>query len=75
MIRERTRAGLEAAREQGRVGGRRPKLKPNQRAEIIEMVSSGTKTAAAAARLFGVHPASVCRLLAAQRVIGQKVES
>ena len=26
MLRERTRAGLVAAREEGRIGGRRPKL-------------------------------------------------
>ena len=28
IIKERTKAGLEAARKQGRVGGRKPKLKP-----------------------------------------------
>lgn len=28
------------------------------------MVSKGDKTAADAARLFGIHPATVCRLLA-----------
>ncbi len=26
MLRERTQAGLESAREQGRIGGRRPKV-------------------------------------------------
>src|SRR5262249_16290067 len=46
MIRERTRMGLQAARERGRIGGRKSKLKPNQRAEIVEMVNSGTKSAA-----------------------------
>ena len=30
MLRERTRAGLIAAREEGRIGGRRPKLSDNQ---------------------------------------------
>ncbi|AEZ45668.1 hypothetical protein STBHUCCB_19830 [Salmonella enterica subsp. enterica serovar Typhi str. P-stx-12] len=30
---ERTRAGLAAAREQGRIGGRRPKLTPEQWAQ------------------------------------------
>jgi DNA invertase Pin-like site-specific DNA recombinase len=28
MLRERTKAGLESARKQGRIGGRRPKLRP-----------------------------------------------
>lgn len=64
MIRERTRAGLAAARAEGRIGGRRPKLKVDQRTEIAAMVVSGRKTSAEAARLFGVHPSTVCRLLA-----------
>lgn len=33
MIRERTRAGLERARKEGRVGGRRPKLTAEQQRE------------------------------------------
>jgi DNA invertase Pin-like site-specific DNA recombinase len=64
MLRERTKAGLDAARREGRVGGRRPKLTLQQQAEIIRMVSKGNKTAADAARLFAVHPATVSRLLA-----------
>src|SRR6202051_975523 len=64
ILRERTQAGLDAARRQGRIGGRRPKLRPNQMDEIVAMVSAGTKTAADAARLFNVHPATVSRLLA-----------
>ena len=64
MIRERTRAGLEAARAQGRIGGRRPKLNANQRKEVVAMVASGRKTAAEAARLFEVHPSTVGRIVA-----------
>jgi DNA invertase Pin-like site-specific DNA recombinase len=64
ILRERTKSGLDAARKQGRIGGRRPKLRPNQQDEIVTMVSAGTKTAADAARLFAVHPATVSRLLA-----------
>ncbi len=63
MLRERTRNGLEAARKQGRIGGRRPKLKKHQQQEIVQLVNSGQKTAADAARLFNVHPATVSRLL------------
>ena len=63
MLRERTQAGVDAARQEGRVGGRRPKLSPQQQSEIRKMVSEGEKTAAAAARLFKVHPATVSRLL------------
>jgi DNA invertase Pin-like site-specific DNA recombinase len=57
-------SGFDAARKQGRIGGRRPKLRPNQQDEIVTMVSTGTKTAADAARLFAIHPATVSRLLA-----------
>ena len=64
MLKERTKAGLDAAREEGRIGGRRPKLTPQQQVEIHKMVSKGDKTAADAARLFKIHPATVSRLLA-----------
>ena len=59
MLKERTRAGLEAARKEGRIGGRRPKLKPHQQQEIVRLVTKGNKTAADMARLFGVHPATI----------------
>src|SRR6478672_3031052 len=64
MLRERTKAGLDSARREGRIGARRPKLTLQQQAEIRNMVSKGRKTAADAARLFKVHPATVSRLLA-----------
>ena len=67
MIRERTQAGLLAARARGRIGGRRPKLGPQQQAAIVEMVYMGRQSQADAARLFRVHPATVSRLLAAHR--------
>ena len=54
---------LDAARKEGRIGGRPPKLKPHQQQEIVTLVKQGKKTAADAARLFGVHPATVSRLL------------
>jgi DNA invertase Pin-like site-specific DNA recombinase len=64
ILRERTKAGLDVARKRGCIGGRRPKLRPVQQDEIVSMVSNGTKTAAGAARLFNVHPATVSRILA-----------
>jgi DNA invertase Pin-like site-specific DNA recombinase len=66
MLRERTRAGLEHAKKDGRIGGRRPKLSDQQQAEIVRMVRKGEKTAADAARLFKIHPATVSRVLARQ---------
>lgn len=67
MIRERTRAGLEAAREEGRIGGRRRKLRPDQRSDIAENVISGRKTGAQMARLYGVSQATVSRIVAETR--------
>ena len=64
MLRERTKAGLDSARREGRIGESRPKLSPQQETEIGRMVSKGGKTAADAARLFKTHPSTVCRLLA-----------
>lgn len=63
MIRERTKAGLDQARQEGRIGGRRPKLTPQQKEEIREAVTSGRKTAAQCARLFNVHPSTITRIL------------
>ena len=67
MLRERTKIDLDTARREGRVGGRPPKLTPQQQSEIVRMISRGRKTAADAARLFGVHPATISRLLALAR--------
>lgn len=64
ILKERTKAGLDAARQDGRIGGRRPKLSLPQQAEIRKMVGNGDKSAADAARLFKIHPATVSRLLA-----------
>ena len=66
MLRERTRNGLVAARKAGRIGGRRPKLRPEQAKEVVHPVTSGQKTAASAARLFNVHPSTVSQLLQRQ---------
>lgn len=67
MIRERTRAGLDAARAEGRIGGRRRKLRPEQRTDIAENVLSGRKTGAQMARLYGVSQATVSRIVAEER--------
>ncbi|HHL8232306.1 TPA: recombinase family protein, partial [Escherichia coli] len=41
LIVERTRAGLAAAREKGRIGGRRPKLTPEQWAQAGRLILNG----------------------------------
>ncbi len=45
ILRERTKNGLDAARKEGRVGGRRPKLTKQQQDEIVSLVTSGKKQA------------------------------
>ncbi len=67
LIRERTQAGLAVARVRGRIGGRRPKLGPQQQAALVDMVPTGRQSQADAVRVFRVHPATVSRLLAAHR--------
>ena len=71
MIRERTKAGLDHARSEGRIGGRKRALTPRQEAEVLEMVQSGRATAADAARLFEVSRATVSRILACHRHSGR----
>lgn len=66
MLRERTQAGLIAAKQQGRVGGRKPKLTRQQQKEVAHWVQSGEKSAADVARLFQVHPSTISRLMAKQ---------
>jgi|SRR6516162_8064198 DNA invertase Pin-like site-specific DNA recombinase len=51
MVRERTRAGLIAARDRGVKVGRLAKLGHHQQQEIIHTVRDGSKTAADAGRL------------------------
>jgi DNA invertase Pin-like site-specific DNA recombinase len=67
LIRERTSAGLAQARAEERVGGRPRKLTAKQRAAVAESVLSGRKTAAERARIFGVSPPTVSRIVAEHR--------
>jgi DNA invertase Pin-like site-specific DNA recombinase len=62
IIRERTRAGVEAARKKGRVGGRRPKLSDAQRKHAIELYLDGM-THSEIASLFSVHRSTISRLV------------
>lgn len=68
MIRERTSAGLAAARAEGRVGGRRKKLDAAKRLEIAESVIKGQKSGAEMARLYNISQPTVSRIVAQHRV-------
>lgn len=63
MIRERTSAGLAAARAEGRIGGRRKKLDAAKRHEIAESIVSGRKSGAEMARLYNVSQSTVSRVV------------
>jgi DNA invertase Pin-like site-specific DNA recombinase len=70
MIRERTSAGIAAARAEGRVGGRRKKLDAAKRREIAESVITGRKSGAEMARLYNISQPTVSRIVAQHRVVG-----
>jgi DNA invertase Pin-like site-specific DNA recombinase len=69
MIRERTSAGIAAARAEGRVGGRRKKLDAAKRLEIAESVITGRKSGAEMARLYNISQPTVSRIVAQHRVV------
>jgi DNA invertase Pin-like site-specific DNA recombinase len=69
MIRERTSAGIAAARAEGRVGGRRKKLDAAKRREIAESVITGRKSGAEMARLYNISQPTVSRIVAQHRMV------
>ena len=54
LIRERTRAGLDAARARGRTGGRKPKIGDKERREIQALYDAKTVPVSDIARRYGV---------------------
>ncbi|MBM7070358.1 recombinase family protein, partial [Actibacterium sp. 188UL27-1] len=60
-ISERTREGLAAARQRGRVGGRPPALTDDQRDEVRKMRDEDGRGIAELARLFKVSPNTIRR--------------
>jgi len=69
MIRERTQAGLQAARAEGRIGGRPPKLTEQQRQDIADNVLSGRKSGADMARLYSISETTVSRIVSRARQV------
>ena len=75
MIRERTSAGLAAARADGRISGRRKELDSAKRREIAESVITGRKSGAEMARLYNISQPTVSRIVAYHRTIVLHTES
>lgn len=70
LIVERTRAGLEAARAQGRVGGRRPKLTTEQWAQAGRLIASG-ESRQRVALIFDVGLSSLYRKFPANSALSE----
>lgn len=64
LIRERTLAGLSAARARGRLGGRKPSLTPKKIQLARQMYSSEDSSVAEIAAVLGVSRATIYRHLA-----------
>jgi DNA invertase Pin-like site-specific DNA recombinase len=62
LIRERTNAGLKAARKRGRVGGRPKKLSPSERAMVKTLLEDPKTEVSAVARQFGVSRSTIYRV-------------
>lgn len=63
LIRERTSAGLRAAKARGRLGGRRPKLTAQQLAHAARLLSDPETTGAEVAKTFGIARSTLYRAL------------
>ncbi len=59
LIRERTRAGLDAARTRGRLGGRKPSLNDKQIREIRAMLSDPVVNVSDVAKRYGVSRTTI----------------
>lgn len=79
LIRERTHAGLAAARARGRVGGRKPALTPAKAKAAKGLYDAGGTTVADIARVVGVSRATLYRHLKVEagyaRLADQRADS
>jgi DNA invertase Pin-like site-specific DNA recombinase len=63
LMRERTLAGIVAARARGRKGGRRPVLDSKQREAVLSLLKSRDLSVAEIGRQFGVSRSTIYNLL------------
>lgn len=69
VLRDRTNAGLEAARARGRKGGRKPKLTPKHDQAIRSLYEAHETPVSAIAETFAVSEPTVWRSLARTRIV------
>jgi hypothetical protein len=75
LIRERTQAGLKAARARGRLGGRRPVMTEQKLAVARELLAGGKHTMQQIAQTVGVGRATLYRHLDRRRRVGASAPS
>ncbi len=63
LIRERTTAGLKAARSRGRVGGRRPKLSKSDKSMVRQLYESRSVTVQEIAQRFNVSRGTIYKTI------------
>ena len=73
LIRERTKAGLDAARARGRAGGRRPKLNEKQVREIKALLRDPDIHVADVAKRYGVSRTTLYKYVGTVQPDRQKV--
>ena len=73
LVRERTQAGLSAARARGRVGGRRPVLTGKKAETALAMYRSRALPVAEICKTLGVSRTSLYRLISAHKDAEEKV--
>ncbi|MGH8207978.1 MAG: recombinase family protein, partial [Steroidobacteraceae bacterium] len=71
IIRERTRAGLDAARSRGRTGGRQRALSDKDLTQARTLLADPEITVEDVARRLGVGPSTLYRYLPAARHVAQ----
>ena len=64
LIRARTGEGRERAKRRGVRFGRKPKLTPQQRSDLLRRVAEGEETRAELTRRYNVHPSTISQLAA-----------
>lgn len=64
LIKDRTMAGLKAARERGRIGGRPKAVTPEKAAVALKLLAAGSSQEATA-KMIGVSPGTLSRFLRA----------
>jgi DNA invertase Pin-like site-specific DNA recombinase len=62
LIRARTGEGRERAKRRGVRFGRKPKLTPQQRSDLLRRLAEGEEARAELARRYNVHPSTISRL-------------